>query len=307
MPSCSPVLTQVVKVASVPVATVTLLTSGLNPSIVGQAVTFTAAVETTGAIPTTPAGSVSFYDGTTLLQAVALNASGVATLTTSGLAAGVHAITAVYSGNGAGNEPTAASTSAALQQLVLVSLPPENGYLLTVTPTTVSVGVGDSVTLSVAVTGLNPAGQPFVLGCGQLPSGTTCSFAQSVLPATGGVTSLTIATTAPHACGASTPYFVARGGGSSGGAKRLPWLALVGVVGLCARRRRRGLRGIVLAVVVCLSLGVASAPLIGCGHCTDLGTQPLNYHILVNATAQGVAATNQYATESQTVNLNVHL
>jgi hypothetical protein len=306
MPSCSPVLTQVVKVVPVPVATVALLTSSLNPSIVGQAVTFTAAVETTGAIPTTPAGSVSFYDGTTLLQAVALNASGVATLTTATLAAGVHAVTAVYAGNASGNEPTAASTSAALQQVVLVSLPPESGYLLIVTPTTVSVGVGSSVTLSVAVTGVNPAGQPFVLGCGQLPSGVTCHFAQSTLPANGGATSLTITTTAPHACGASTPYFVARGG-ASGGGKTLPWLALIGVAILGGLRRRRGLRGLVLAVVVCLSLGVASAPLVGCGGCTDLGTQPLNYHILVSATAQGVAATNQYATESQAVNLNVHL
>jgi hypothetical protein len=300
MPSCSPVVTQVVVAASVPVATVTLLTSGLNPSVVGQAVTFTATVETTGAIPATPAGPVSFYDGATLLQTVALNAQGVATLTTANLAAGLHAITADYGGNPSGNEPTAASVSPVVNQLVLVSLPPENGYLLIVTPTAVSVGVGSSVTLSVAVAGVNPAGQPFVLGCGQLPSGTSCTFAQSTLPSNGGATTLTIATTAPHACGASTPYFTARG---TAPGKGLPWLALAGIVLLGVRRRR----GLALGLLVCLSLGVASAPLAGCGGCTDVGTQPLGYHMLVKATAQGVAASNQYATEAQAVDLNVHL
>jgi hypothetical protein len=304
MPSCSPVLTQVVVAASVPVETVTLMTSSLNPSVVGQAVTFTATVETTGAIPQTPTGSVSFYDGATLLQTVTLNTQGVATLTTSTLTAGVHSIEAVYSGSSAGKVPMDFSVYLLLQT-VLVSLPPENGYLLTVNPTAVSVGVGGSVTLSVAITGVNPAGQPFLLGCGQLPNGTTCTFAQSTLPANGGATTLTISTTAPHACGASTPYFTARGEVSHSG-KTLPWLALVGVVVLGVRRRR-GLRGLLLAALLCAGLGVASAPLVGCGGCTDLGTQPLGYHMLVKATAQGVATTQQYATEAQAVDLNVHL
>ncbi len=302
MPSCSPVVTQVVTAASVPVATVTLLTSSLNPSVVGQAVTFTATVETTGAIPATPTGAVSFYDGTMLLQTVALNAQGIATLTTATLAAGVHPITAAYGGSTTSNEPTAASTSAVLNQLVLVSLPPESGYQLIVNPTTVSVGVGGSVTLSVAIAGVNPAGQPFLLGCGQLPSGVSCAFGQSTLPVNGGATTLTIATAAPHACGVSTPYFTARG--ISPG-KGLPWLA-AGVL-LFGVRRRRGLRGLALAGLLCLGLGVASAPLVGCGGCTDLGTQPLGYHILVKATAQGEPATDQYATEAQAVDLNVHI
>jgi hypothetical protein len=304
MPSCSPVVTQVVVAASVPVATVTLLTSSLNPSITGQAVTFTATVETTGAIPSTPAGSVSFYDGTTLLQTVALNAQGIATLTTATLAAGVHPVSAVYSGSSAGKVPMDSSVYVLLQT-VLVSLPPENGYQLIVNPTAVSVGVGGSVTLSVAIAGVNPAGQPFLLGCGQLPSGTTCTFAQSTLPSNGGATTLTISTTAPHACGASTPYFTARSS-PSGNGKPLPWLALCGVV-LFAVRRRRRLRGLALAGLLCLGLGVASAPLAGCGGCTDLGTQPLGYHILVKATAQGEPVTDQYATEAQAVDLNVHL
>jgi hypothetical protein len=298
MPSCSPVVTQVVTTASVPVQTVTLLSSSVNPSVVGQAVTLTAAVETTGAIPATPGGSVSFYDGGTLLQTVALNGQGVATLTTSTLTPGVHAITAAYGGSAAGKEPTAASTSGVLNQLVLVSLPPENGYLLIVNPTAVSVGVGGSVTLSVAVAGVNPAGQPFQLSCGQLPNGATCSFAQSTLPGNGGATTVTIATTAPHACGAGTPYFVARG--SSGAGRMLGWAAVMGAGLLGGWRRRRRMAGVVMCLV-----GVA---LTGCGgSCTDVGTQPLSYQILVKATAQGTLPTYKYQTESQVVGLNVHL
>jgi hypothetical protein len=302
MASCSPVLTQTVTLPVAPEGTVTLLTSSANPSVVGQAVTFAATVETTGAIPQTPAGTVSFYDGATLLQTVALNAQGVATLTTAALAAGLHAMTAVYSGDTAGNAATAASTSAVLDQLVLTALPPEDGYLLVVTPLALSVGVGGSVTASVAVAGVNPAGQPFQLGCSLLPAGSTCRFGQTMLPANGGSTTLTITTTAPHACGASTPYFTARGGASRGG-RGLAWLAVAGLLLLRVRRRR----GLLLGMVVCLSLSVASAPLVGCGGCTDVGTQPLRYSFLVTATAGGVASTNQDATVSQAVGLNVHL
>jgi hypothetical protein len=88
-----------------------MLTSSLNPSNVGNSVTFTATVTAPTGIPT---GVVSFYDGTTLLGTGALNGSGVATFTTSTLTAGSHPITAVY--NGDVNDGT--STSAVLTQTV---------------------------------------------------------------------------------------------------------------------------------------------------------------------------------------------
>ena len=74
----------------------TALSSSVNPSDFGQSVTFTATV-TSGA--GTPPGSVQFKaDGVNLGTAVALNSSGVATLTTSSLATGTRAITADYGG-----------------------------------------------------------------------------------------------------------------------------------------------------------------------------------------------------------------
>jgi hypothetical protein len=76
--------------------TTTSVTSTPNPSIVGQAVTFTATV--TSAVDT-PTGSVQFYaDGAALGSPLALS-NGQASLSTSALAVGTHPITATYSGD----------------------------------------------------------------------------------------------------------------------------------------------------------------------------------------------------------------
>lgn len=77
--------------------TTTTVTSSLNPSLLGQSVTFTATVSSAGGTPT---GTVQFKDGSTNLgTAVTLNGSGQATVTTSSLTAGTHTITAIYSGS----------------------------------------------------------------------------------------------------------------------------------------------------------------------------------------------------------------
>ena len=79
-----------------PVATsTTTLTSSINPSGIGQSVTFTATVATSApsGTPPAPAGAVTFLDGTTTLGTGVLTASGpttgTATFTISTLAAGV--------------------------------------------------------------------------------------------------------------------------------------------------------------------------------------------------------------------------
>jgi hypothetical protein len=90
--------------------TTTTLTSSLNPSHFGQAVTFTAHVTSTGPAPT---GSVKFLDGTTSIGLATLS-GGVAKLSKSNLAVGSHSITAHYNGNAA----SSTSTSAAVNQVV---------------------------------------------------------------------------------------------------------------------------------------------------------------------------------------------
>ena len=93
-------------------ATTTTLASSANPSVYGQAVTFTAAVGGTGG--NTPAGSVTFKDGAATLGSVSLNAAGQASFTTASLAVGAHAITASYGGNA----QFSASASGTLTQAV---------------------------------------------------------------------------------------------------------------------------------------------------------------------------------------------
>ena len=79
----------------------TALTSSEKPANVGDAVTFTATVTSGNKNATvTATGSVEFLDGTTVLATVPVDANGMATLTTSSLAAGTHVITALYEGDG---------------------------------------------------------------------------------------------------------------------------------------------------------------------------------------------------------------
>src|SRR5205085_11851156 len=74
--------------------TTTIVTSSANPSVFGQSITFTATVS-----PAPPDGQlVSFSDGINSLGTGTL-AGGVATLSTSSLAAGSHIISAVYAGD----------------------------------------------------------------------------------------------------------------------------------------------------------------------------------------------------------------
>jgi hypothetical protein len=109
----TPALSQVVNKA----ATGTTLGSSLNPSAIGQSVTFTATV-TGVAGASAPAGTVTFFDNGTSLGAGTLSTTAgvtTATLTTGVLAIGTHPITATYGGD---SDYTGSTTASALGQLV---------------------------------------------------------------------------------------------------------------------------------------------------------------------------------------------
>jgi hypothetical protein len=76
--------------------TTTSLTSSQNPSSSGQSVMFTAMVAPQ--FSGKPTGTVTFYDGSTILKTVSLT-GGVAKFTTSNLTKGAHTIKATYSGD----------------------------------------------------------------------------------------------------------------------------------------------------------------------------------------------------------------
>ena len=89
---------------------VVTLSSSLNPSTVGKSVTFTATV------PSTATGTVTFYNGTTMLGAGTLS-GGRVTFSTSALPAGSDSINAIYRGD----SNDYAALSSALNQKVTPS------------------------------------------------------------------------------------------------------------------------------------------------------------------------------------------
>ena len=104
-------MTQVVQKAD----TTTVVTSSANPSMYGQMVTFIATVSPVAPGAGIPDGTVTFYDGTTLLGTATLDGAGQATFTTSSpLAVGTHNIRAVYGGSANYN----GSTGTLAQQVV---------------------------------------------------------------------------------------------------------------------------------------------------------------------------------------------
>jgi uncharacterized protein (TIGR03437 family) len=90
-------------------ATVTNITSSVNPSVVGQSVTLTATVN-----PAAATGTVTFSDGAAI--GIGTLTAGMATFSTSAMAGGTHSITARYGGNG----QYAGSASSVLTQTVSV-------------------------------------------------------------------------------------------------------------------------------------------------------------------------------------------
>lgn len=130
----------------------TTVVSNASPSSPGAAVTFTATVAGPSSSATPPIGNVQFFDGTLPLGAAVTLVSGTATITTSALAPGSHAITFVY----AGDSIYGTATSSAVTQVVRSPsrVAPSQISLTTSDP---SPAVGTSVTFTATVSPQAPA------------------------------------------------------------------------------------------------------------------------------------------------------
>jgi hypothetical protein len=169
-PSTAPTLTQVVDGK----ATTGTLTSSLNPSTVGQAVTYTVKIS-----PAVATGVIEFKQAGTAIAGCGAQSmtSGSASCVTSGTAAGSHSITARY----AGNSEYAPSTTSTLTQIVN-----KKATTTTVSSSLDPSAVGEAVTYTATV---NPAtatgtiefkGGAALAGCGAqaIVSGSaTCTVA----------------------------------------------------------------------------------------------------------------------------------
>jgi len=133
--------------------TTTTVTSSVNPSVLGQPVTFTATVSAVAPGAGTATGTVTFLDGGSPIGTGTLG-GGVATFTTSALATGTHTITTSYGGDGNFNGSTGS----------LTGNPQVVNKANTTTAVTSSVNpaaLGQSVTFTATVSAVAPgAGTP---------------------------------------------------------------------------------------------------------------------------------------------------
>jgi hypothetical protein len=106
------------------------------------------------------------------------------------------------------------------------------------------------------------------VSCSGLPDEASCSFASGVLK---------ISTMGPRDCGTTTPY----------GMADLPVAGpmLAGLLAILVPKRRRAIRGLLMAL--CAALAMGSTVGCGTGNCTDLGTRPGTYMVTVTGSSAG--------------------
>lgn len=274
-PSTSNQITQVVNEP-----TQTVLSSSLNPSVAGDSLTLTATVVPSNGGGVIPIGTVSFYNGGTVLGSGVLDAYGVATLATSTLPVGTDSITAVY----AGNLPDymLGSTSPTLQQQIQPATGGPNAYSVTVSPTTLTLAAGQNATVTVTVSSTTGFVDVIGLGCGSLPAAVTCHFSSpSVNLATNEtqVVQLTVDTNAPLSGGTTAMN-------SHSGPTALSYAGLCLPIGLgfgwILRRRRKAL----WLVVFGISLASWGVLMTGCSGISNSKAAPGTY--VIQITGSGV-------------------
>ena len=122
-------------------------------SAFGTSVAFSAAV--TSSTSTVATGTVTFKNGSTVLGTGTLNASGIASFSTSTLPIAVYNVTAVYSGDPNFAPSTSAATTVTVTQIpqtiTLSSLPASVTY--GATPITLTATASSTLTVTLAVTG----------------------------------------------------------------------------------------------------------------------------------------------------------
>jgi hypothetical protein len=247
------------------------LVSSANPSFVSNAVTFTATLAPSAGTPT---GTMSFYDGTTLLGTQPLS-NNAATYTSSALATGTHSIDAVYSGDA----NFSAATSAAVSEVVEdFTIGPSSGGSAAATASR-----GGQANYTLAVT--PPSGQliaaPITFAVTGLPGGATATFSPASIAAGAGATNVTL-TVKLASTAKVEPAKELFGGGGITVALGLVLLPFLG------RWRRPRIGRFVCCVLAGAGTAVLFASLAGCGGGGNgsgggSGSQPQNYTLTVTA------------------------
>ena len=263
------------------------LTASASSVAQGQTVSFTATVAAGQTGRPSPTGSVSFYDGTTLLGSAPLSGS-TAVFTTSGLATGSHSITAVYGGDDNFNF----NTSTAVPISVTAVSP---GFTLTATPGTVTVPRGQNGLVTLAITANATFSGSVSLACSGLPATATCTLSPATVSLTAGgsgSSTLIIGTTNRNALHMQSQ-------------NHSPWGKTGAVLSMAAllwifTRRRTMPR--MFSILLVAGLALAGISLSGCGGGSSVKTAPTgNYTVTITATSSNSSITPQTTTVAVTI------
>jgi hypothetical protein len=262
----------------------------ISSADVGQTVTLTATVVSTGGGTTIPTGTVYFYRaGTVQIGAGTLSGVGQATLSTTTLPLGTSSITALYLGD------TNYQPSYAPAQSVTIYTGPGDFSIAVPSSTsnnptctaTITVVHGQNANYCLTVNSTNGFDQTITFSCTNLPPNASCFFSPTLLTPVIGTTAyfgLSIATrTATNQNG---PHTQLAPGLHLGWLGTTPVLALLLWLPGLRRCRIFKLRRALFAMLVCLA---AFTTLNGCGSNSGsvvaATTPPGTYSITINAAA----------------------
>ncbi len=255
-------------------ATIALAGNGAT-QMLSSPVTLTA--NATSATTGVPTGTASFFDGNSLLSAVALGASGEAVYSTSSLTVGTHVLKVVYSGDA--NFGGGASAVVSVDVIDFTVDSGSSGATQTVAP-------GGAATYDVALTppnGVFPEAVTFAVT--GLPPGATYTLSPAEIPAGAGATNVVFTI---HTAKATAAIQTRRMSGISFAFLMLPLLGM----GLA---RRRGSRyGSLLAMVLVCSAGVGMVGIAGCGEGGFFSQAPRTYVVQLTATSGALQHTTSF-------------
>lgn len=272
--SVSPVLTQGVQLRPTTTTLSSTQTDPTNP----LSVTLISVVHWNGTAAS-PTGKVTFKTGTTTIGSVAIDASGVATLTIT-LASNKETIVASYSGD----LSYASSDSIATD----ITGGAATQFTMSIDPPNVSLQSKQRATVNLTLSSVKGFTDTMQFGCLGLPYAATCTFSKTAgtLPADGKITvQLIVDTGDPLGSGASTNASVKPMGSTGTFLAFLP----LGLLGAFAMFRRR--KGAVPALLLALFTLAITMGVTGCSGLTTAGTPAGTYTIKVTASGQGTGAT----------------
>lgn len=232
----------------------------------------------------TPSGSITFYDGATILGTATLDGTGTATYATSSLSVGSHAITASYAGDANFNS----TMQTAPIFIAVAALPPAFDLVSSNSSVTIAKSSSSTSSLTLTLTPNATFSGAVTLTATGVPAGVTLQFSKAAIQLAGGlpvqvpVTISTGKTTASMTEKNSMPWRNAGVGVSIAG------LVLIGF----PRRRRKWSVVLILLAVPCLA---ALASMTGCGGSSSL-PRTGSAQIAITATPSGSATGAQSTT-----------